>query len=85
MNPESASLPPARRYRETFKEARMTKLLVWLVATGIGLAPAITQARTGGTSGARNISTQSGSTTLKKLPGMRKLPTLSLKRGVTKF
>ena len=43
----------------------MTKVLVWLVATGIGLAPAIAQARSAGTSGARNISTQSGAATQK--------------------
>jgi hypothetical protein len=62
---EPGKLPPARRYRETFKEARMTKLLVWLVATGIGLAPAIAQARSASTSGERNISTQSGAATQK--------------------
>jgi hypothetical protein len=84
-NPEIASLPPARRYIETFKEARMTKVLVWLVTTSIGLAPAIAQARSGGTSGARNISTQSGAATLKKLPGKTKPATLTLKRGATKY
>jgi hypothetical protein len=43
----------------------MTKVLVWLVATGLGLAPAIAQARSAGTSGARNIRTQSGAATQK--------------------
>ena len=63
----------------------MTKMLAWVVVIGIGLAPAVAQARSGGTSGARNISTQSGSATFKKLPGKTKPATVTLKRGATRY
>jgi len=63
----------------------MTKMIAWLMATAIGLAPAIAQARSAGATGARHISTQSGVATQKKLPGTRKPPTLTLKRGAIKY
>jgi hypothetical protein len=62
----------------------MTTVLVWLVAIGIGLGPMTVQARSAGTSGAHTVA-QSGTTTIKKLPGKRKPPTVTLKRGVTNY
>ncbi len=59
----------------------MSKALVCLVTIGIGLAPSIVQARSGGASGTGNITAQSGAATLKKLPGKRTPPTVTLKRG----
>jgi hypothetical protein len=50
---------------QSFKETTMTKVFVWVVAIGVGLMPAMAQARSGGP---RNVAAQS-TASQKQLPG----------------